>query len=390
MIVAFLCLQRGVNMNTKKQFTKEFLISELHRFNNEYGRPPRSKDFDKAKTGFPSRKTYSNYFGTFEIALKEAGLLQKRKTYSKEEIKKCIEKFINENNRVPSLREIESIPDYPTRQDFRKFYGSYNNAIKEFGYKPANVSKYTDEELKSEFERFIQENGRVPSITEFNNSDYPSFWCYQQRFGSWRNAVISYGYSPNNAKTIDSLKKDLVKLCNEVYEKENRKIITYEDINESEHCQSAQTYNKRFKKDLGITLREFLKELGFSMPISSSGMVHEFEDGEITVSRYEFEVSKYLRKNNIKYERNVKYNEFIKGYDGNKDCDYLINFNNKIWYVEVAGMYSEDDGEISVDYRNRLLQKIKMLDSENLNYKILYPKDFKNKTLDKIFNFMFN
>lgn len=53
-------------------------------------------------------------------------------------------------------------------------------------------------------------------------------------------------------------------------------------------------------------------------------------------------------------------------------------------------MYSEDDGEISVDYRNRLLQKIKMLDSENLNYKILYPKDFKNKTLDKIFNFMFN
>ena len=43
-------------------------------------------------------------------------------------------------------------------------------------------------------------------------------------------------------------------------------------------------------------------------------------------------------KDNIKYERDVKYTDIDKfDYKGKMDCDYKIYINDKIWYVEMAG-----------------------------------------------------
>lgn len=389
---------------SKNKYTNDFLISELVRFNDENGRPPKAKDLEGNKK-YPSRKTYEKYFGSFSEALIQAGfsiignrskpLPKGMNQFTKEEIKRCMDEFVRNYNRVPSLKEFESIPNYPIRSDFRRLFGGYNNALKEFGYNVHCVIQYTDKELKDAFLSFVDKHGRVPTIYEFNNSEYPSFWCYQKRFGSWTNAIKQYGFNPTGRKEIEELKSDIIKLCKEINEKENRKIITFEDINKSEYCSSVSTYIKHFKKELDMTLREFLRSIGFDLPEVGVGMNHEYDDGEITESSLEFIVTEYLRKcglkYNIDYKRSVKYKTFINGYNGNKNCDYVIYTNNSIWYIEVAGMLHDEDDKnkssISKGYRKNLNDKIRMLESENLNYLVIYKKDLQNKSLDEIFSF---
>ena len=54
-------------------YNKEFLISELHRFVVENGKNPKQIEMQR-KFGYPSYKTYGNYFGSWNNALIKAGL----------------------------------------------------------------------------------------------------------------------------------------------------------------------------------------------------------------------------------------------------------------------------------------------------------------------------
>lgn len=317
-------------------YNEDFLIDELHRFYKENGRPPNSEDLEKGNTGYPTRKTFSKYFGSFGNALVKAGYdyrgienYQDRKkplpkgvyTFTKEHIKNCIDEYIKTYGEVPSLKEISSIPEYPDRNDFRRLFCGFNNALIEFGYKPKHVSNYSDEELCNAFLEFVNKHGRIPSYSEFNNTEYPSFWCYQNRFGSWNNAVIHYGFEPNN---------------------------------------------------------------------NGTGFTYTFDDGEIVKSKYEFDVSNYLRLNNIKYKRDVLYKDYINDYNGRKNCDYVIKKDNILIFIEIAGFITEYDSKskIELDYIKRFEHKLKLINNSNLNFIALYPKDFKSKSLDEIFSFL--
>lgn len=380
---------------------KQFLISEIKRFYKEHKRIPMTIDLDGGN-GYPSRKKYSKYFGTLKCALLESGFSEVEiinssrnkplppgiTKFNKENLKDLFFQFVDVYGYIPTLKELEETEGYPTRNDYRKEFGSWTAALKEFGVNPVGRT-YTDDELENEFLRFVEENGRVPTITEFNNSEYPSFWNYQNRFGSWTNAVKFYGYNPTGRRSLGELKKDIKQLCDEIYKKENRKIISYEDIVNSPYCMSVSTYIKHFKKELGITLRDFVNSIGFDLPRQSTGMIHEYADGEITLSKYEFMVSEYLRNNNVTYERDVFYKEFIKSYSGNKDCDYIIDHEGIKWFVEVAGMYDDVcTSKIGENYKRNLKEKIQMLKKQGLNYIIIYPKDFQAKSMDEIFSFL--
>jgi hypothetical protein len=128
-----------------------------------------------------------------------------------------------------------------------------------------------------------------------------------------------------------------------------------------------------------MTLGDFIESIGFIPNNIGTGMIYKFDDGEITKSKYEYDVSNYLRNNSIPYVRNIRYDSIIPYYIGNKDCDYLIDSK---WYVEVAGLIEHKKYKLDLD------EKIKMLESEKLNYVIVYPSDFKEKSLEEIFSFL--
>lgn len=312
------------------KYKPDFLISELHRFVDEFGRIPITIDFENLE-GYPSRKSFSNHFGSFNNALKAAGIEpskmdkeMRNAKYTKEFLISEIHRYIDTYGHVPTSDEMDKLEGYPNRQYYRNAFKTWNNALEQAGVPLNSVSHHEDEFLKSEFERFVEKYERIPTYAEFNNSEYPSFWCYQNRFGSWNNAVMAYGYEPNDA---------------------NRKFI--------------------------------------------------LEDGEICCSSYEFDISNYLKSKYICYVRDVNYKDFINTYKGKMNCDYVITYNNETWYVEMAGYVPnkntkwESFSDKEKMYKRKLKYKIKLLNRQGLNYKIIYPSDMREKSLDDIFSFLF-
>jgi hypothetical protein len=196
-------------------------------------------------------------------------------------------------------------------------------------------------------------------------------------------------------RDIDTLTNDIIKLCNNIYQTKGIKNISKEDVDNCEWCLDYGTYNRWFKIEYSMTFSEFISSIGFIPNKVGVGMIYEFEDGEITKSKYEYETSIYLRNQNIFYQRNIKYNTFTN-YNGHKDCDYLIIHNGIEWYVEIAGMLDYTklsqsyEDNIRKRYKKGLNKKISLLEEKNLKYKIIYPSDFKSKSLDKIFSFLYN
>ena len=199
---------------------KEYLIHELQRFVNEFNRLPTYNDFETS-TGYPSRKTFDKYFTNVDSALIEAGYgdykfirnnmlltLNKEKEYETMTLEQkkvflinTLYDFVEKYNHVPTGRELDENINYLNKGYYRTVFNKYNNALIEAGLELNSVSQYEDKFLKQEFLRFVDKHGRIPYLHEFNVSEYPSFWCYQNRFGSWNKAVIAYGFEPNDSDT---------------------------------------------------------------------------------------------------------------------------------------------------------------------------------------------
>jgi len=218
-------------------------------------------------------------------------------------------------------------------------------------------------------------------------------------WGSFNNMLEGLGYEVNQTggitlhKETNEMLTDIYDLCSHINEKYRRKIIAVSDLNECDWCSTYSTYQRIFKKELNMSLREVIMFFGFDMTEAGLGMYHKFEDGEETHSKYEFNTSKFFKDCNIKYTRDVNYSDFILPYDGLKNCDYVVNINEETIYLEIAGMLDEE--KINFNrlkgrhkyYKKGLDEKIKMLQENKLNYHILYPPNF-NKSIEDTYSFL--
>jgi hypothetical protein len=307
-------------------------------------------------------------------------------------------------NRVLGMRELTS-HNFHTSSWFIKHsssnINSYSAFIESIGLRPKQkiskecaikliLGKYNAIGRALKLEDFCN----IDSITEIGRPTIKRIW------GTFNNMLKDLGLSINQKSMLDehrdinTLRQDINNLCKNIYRQENRRIISLMDIDNSPNCLNKATYKKYFREYLNMTVSEYIESIGFISNKPGMGMVYHFADGEITVSQYEFNVSNYLRDNNIKYNRNIPYNKFISNYSGNKDCDYVINMNGKLYYIEIAGMldYSRNSKDhkdyIRKKYECDLNQKISMLENAKLNYQIIYPKDFQSNSLDQLFSFL--
>lgn len=197
----------------------------------------------------------------------------------------------------------------------------------------------------------------------------------------------------------DELFLDIKKICERVYKNENRRIITTKDIEKYGAYSCSITYNERLNK-LGLSVKDYIESLGYTYQSSGNGMNHTFEDGEKVVSRYEYEFSNFLRDNSFEYNktyfRDVLYRQIDKEYTGNMNCDYCIDFNGQLVYIELAGILCHKEHQeayrnnISLkskskeEYRLKLNQKREMFERNNLEYYILLPDEMNEETYKNI------
>lgn len=140
--------------------------------------------------------------------------------YTKEMGIDAIQKFHKENNRPPMARDFLNNPRYISWATIRSLFGSFNDGIIAAGYKPNEPNKvtYTKEMGIDAIKRFVEQNGRLPTESDFTgNIDYPSDSTIWRLFGSWNKGLEAAGFSPNDEnirgrlgeiQTINEFKKE--------------------------------------------------------------------------------------------------------------------------------------------------------------------------------------
>ena len=195
-------------------YSKEELIESLKIFVKNNGFVPTAKFVEKhgKEYGLPNRKTYNNKFGSWLNVLHECGydeeiekqnyILNKNGEYvlkhdNSEFLQNIILEYIKNNGNTPTMRDINKYYGTELKNFYKKHFGGYNACLESMGLELNQKAEYTQEELDSTFMNFINEYNRVPTIQDFNKTGRPSFWVYQQKFGSWAETCIHYGFKPN-------------------------------------------------------------------------------------------------------------------------------------------------------------------------------------------------
>ena len=181
----------------------------------------------------------------------------------------------------------------------------------------------------------------------------------------------------------------LLDICKYV-KNDRRDFITTSEIDSNNQWNNSQSLRRYSKDYYNMTLTDIFLKHNIRLGKQGQGINFDFSDGEHVTSQFEYMFSKYLRdyglKYNVDYFRDVKYSTFIPEYKNNMNCDYVIHINDKIIYVEIAGIieaYKEwyyknkpiTNSNRKEKYRQKLMEKEEMLKSHNLIYFILFPCD---------------
>ena len=119
---------------------------------------------------------------------------KERYKYTKDELLEYLRQFLEENGRIPANDDFNNNPKYPSFKTYAKSFGSWNGALKMAGLQINIFTKIADSELLTYLEQFYKENGRSPTRRDFsNNSRYPSYITYVNRFGSWNKGLKLVG-----------------------------------------------------------------------------------------------------------------------------------------------------------------------------------------------------
>ncbi|WP_373845744.1 hypothetical protein, partial [Clostridium sp.] len=142
--------------------------------------------------------------------------------------------------------------------------------------------------------------------------------------------------------SIEILCEDIKKQCEVLINKNKFNIINREELNNL-LIYNISTYDNYLKKELNMSLSEYIQSIGYQTIEAGMGLHYIFDDGEKILSKHEFDFSLFLRnilqlKYNVDYKKDIKYKTFIKDYKKQSSIDYIINYNNRIIYIEIAGI----------------------------------------------------
>lgn len=177
-----------ISQNHRDDQQRDEFIRELTRLARKLGHSPTMGEMDAE--GRYTRKTYITEFGTWNDALREAGLeINKPSTVSKEEIVEAIQSLGEELGHPPTVDEMNEYGQ-DSRKAARKHFGSWNNALRNAGFEPDHES-IPREELLEEVHRLAQKLGRAPFISDLQRDGRFSIRGYIRKFGSWNAAITS-------------------------------------------------------------------------------------------------------------------------------------------------------------------------------------------------------
>lgn len=186
----------GFEPNVQRNVDPEEMLAELNRLGGELGRTPRQVDM--AKEGRFSPSTYQDQFGSWNNALREAGLQPtKRQGIDEDDLLSELNRLSNELGRSPTTGDMDELGEFSTPPYFDRF-GSWYAALEAAGLEaPLRFEDVSRDQLISEVHRLAQLRNEAPQIFDVrDHSPYRPRWFYRE-FGSWQATLEAAGFKPN-------------------------------------------------------------------------------------------------------------------------------------------------------------------------------------------------
>ena len=233
------CKAADLVPNRYGDLSPEDLLKELHRLQDDLGRTPRIKDLKEH--GKYSQQTYRSEFGSWNDALKAAGLEpNQRKRSPAGELKMRLRTLAEELGRTPTRQEVAQNTPF-TRQHYESEFGSYKAACLAVDLEPNNQS-VTRTSLVSELRNLRDEIGRTPRQKDMREHGNHASSTYRTEFGSWNGALQAAGMKPNQRKDIT--RQELVEELHRLRSDLDR-VPTQADIREHSKF-SIRPFNTKF------------------------------------------------------------------------------------------------------------------------------------------------
>lgn len=368
-----------------------FLISELKRFYKENGRIPKQKDF-RHNSEYPSYDAFNDRFG-WQNALKLVGLIESVLDIN-DRVNISINELIdlaNKLQRCPTVLEYKSLNHRGLKRRAleNRLSMKYNDICRKYlkEYDLNNDRDVSKETILNDIKNILDKNGKAMTFEEMKeNGLVYSYNIMENKCNMTFLQIISYlGYEPVGSTTLTKTKEEMLDDFYNLFLKLKR--VPYaDDLNSNpNNISSYGTYVRYFDsiknvcKLANIDYKKYYKAIG-------AGTICFDKNGELCRSIEECNISNFLIENNIKFEKETRYSEIIKG--DRRKFDWKIYLNDNVYYVEYAGMYiNEPRGKMDGDYKVKINKKINDLKLYGYYDKCLfiYPDDITTKTLQNIF-----
>lgn len=376
-----------MHYSINKNLNDDDLLEILKEYSNKFGFPTQ-RQF-KSKNGLPSYTTYVKRFGSFKDAIILAGIeipddrkwLFERKEWSEEdamsEVKKYVDDVLEKGGNLPSYSEIEKQKNLPSETAIVRLFGNLSNLYKNIGYDEDYNVKMLKDKLLEDYIKLGDYLNRTPTSRDLDKYSTLGVCCsastYVHNFGSMYEIQLISGYTPVNIgrnKNREDMIDDLLNLYEEI-----GRLPCQRDIHQNPNIASVKKYADEFG-----SFTEALKVAGFK-DVGNNKVIMS-PNGNACFSSYEYDFCCMLENNNIDFEKDEYYKKYITDLERNYQFDFTIFHKGEVFFIEIFGMYDRDDYSKIADTKKGIC-----IDN-NINLIDLYPRDFKNKKEDDLYEML--
>ena len=182
-------LKAGIPVTEKKELTKEKIIKQLQ---DHYLKNPKMslKSFDEDKS-VCSITTIKSKFGNWSTAVAEAGLiLEGSRKLSNSDIIKQLQEYYSKNFHILE-KSFSKDKNTCSADTIIARFGSWENALKEAGL--PNKKERMKKEMLRQLKQHYSKNPNMTKNTFTNDKSVWSGSTVQKYFGTWENALIEAG-----------------------------------------------------------------------------------------------------------------------------------------------------------------------------------------------------
>lgn len=409
----YLCPEDARIRRYAENIDLNYALKKIKDFYNDNGRFPKHNEF-VADSGFDF--TYSKFLTLCQInnstpqdeyaKIDCFALGKSNRGYYDKYVERFIQESERENDVISYARlRYFNLPDGRWFVDNcpDKFVDSWSKFVAWCGF-------YSDSATKEQVTNLVfkkaKELNRPLMYDDFRGGGCYNipFTCIKKYWGTMNKMKEELGLEiiqPQMIKVTQESFNETIRIIKDYLEKDNRDFITRAEWSSLKfvNLYKPSSIENYIKENFNMPLKEYMLTQGIRMGEVGEGLSHKFDDGEFVTSQFEYMFSSYIRKAglryNIDYFRDVKYSDFCKDYDGLMNCDYIINYNGKTIYVEIAGIieeykkhYYSDNPIISSKskekYRQKLKEKEHLLNSNNCIHFILFPCDLTEENMEQV------